>query len=140
MASRSVRDLVLILLPWLALPVVAWILFDAREALPDQVAVHFGLDGAPDRWVSQSTFFAFSLVLLTAMLALFSVRSLRARAGTRLYAVLASQYVLVAVLGLATWQVVRFNRDGVPISVGLLLGGVAVAVVAGVLAGRRVRR
>jgi uncharacterized membrane protein len=116
---------------------VAWILFDARQALPDQVAVHFGLDGAPDRWVSQSTFFAFSLVLLTGMLTLFSARSLRARAGTRFYALLASQYVLVAVIGGAIWQIVRFNRDGERISVGLLLGGVAVALVVGVLAGRR---
>jgi len=137
MPSRSVRDLVLILLPWLALPVVAWMLFAAREALPDQVAVHFGLDGAPDRWVSQGTFVAFSLVLLAAMLALFSARSLRARAGARFYAVLASQYVLVGVIAGAIWQVVRFNRDGEPISVKLLLGGVALAVVVGVLAGRR---
>jgi len=29
MPSQSVRDLVLILLPWLALPAVAWILLDA---------------------------------------------------------------------------------------------------------------
>jgi len=140
MPSRSARDLALILLPWLALPVVAWLLFDAREALPDRVAVHFGLDGSPDRWVSQGTFTASSLVLLAAMLALFSVRSLRARGGARFYAMLASQYVLVAVIGGAIWQVVRFNRDGVRISVGLLLGGVAVAVIAGLLAGRRASR
>lgn len=137
MPSRSTRDLLLILLPWLALPVVAWMLFDARDALPAQVAVHFGTDGAPDRWVSQVAFFTSALTLLVAMLVVFSLRSLRARASSRFHAVLASQYVLVAVIGGAIWQVVRFNRDGEPISIGLLLAGVGVAVVVGALARRR---
>ncbi len=140
MPSRTARDLVLILLPWLALPVMAGLLLNASASLPARIAVHFGVSGAPDRWVSPAVFVATSLVVLAALLGVFTVRSLKARAAGRLYPLLVAQYVLVIVVSAAIWEVVRFNRDGSKPSLTLLLLGVAVAVVASAVARRRLRR
>jgi uncharacterized membrane protein len=139
MPSRPTRDLVLILLPWLALPVMAGLLLDARASLPARIAVHFGMDGRPDRWTSPAVFMATALGVLAVLLGVFTVRSLMARAAGRLYPLLVAQYILVVVVSVAMWQVVRFNRDGTKPSLTLLLLGVAVAVVASVVARRRLR-
>jgi uncharacterized membrane protein len=139
MPSRTTRDLGLVLLPWLALPVMAGLLFSARTSLPARIAVHFGMDGRPDRWVGPETFIATSLGLLAVLLGVFTVRSLKARASGRLYSLLVAQYVLVIVICTAIWQVLRFNRDGTKPSLTLLLAGVAVAVVASAMARRRLK-
>jgi hypothetical protein len=136
MPSRTTRDLILLLIPWLALPLLAWMLLDVRESLPERVAVHFGFGGAPDRWASRETFIAVSLGVLALVLAIFTARSLRARASGGFYPLLASQYILVGVVASAIWQVVRFSRDGTRLSTGTLLGGVVLAVVAAAFARR----
>ena len=140
MPSRTARDLVFILLPWLALPVMVGLLLNASASLPARIAMHFGVDGRPDRWVSPGVFIGTSLAVLAVLLGIFTVRSLKARAAGRLYPLLVAQYILVIVVSVAMWQVVRFNRDGTKPSLTLLLLGVAVAVVASAVARRRLRR
>ncbi len=75
MTRRGWRTLVL--LPWLALPLVVGAHALLWERLPARVAVHFSTSGAPNGWMSRGGSLLFDACVLFFLLSMFSWKLLR---------------------------------------------------------------
>ena len=69
----------LVLLPWLSVPVVAAGFVATWQRLPPRLAVHFDGGGAPDGWMSRWQFVAFAVGVLVFLLSNFTWKLLSGR-------------------------------------------------------------
>ena len=76
-AEGNRRGLALILLPWLALPLVAGVHLALWDRLPERVAVKFDWSGAATDWMSRGKMLVFDLCVLLFVLAQYTFKLLR---------------------------------------------------------------
>lgn len=75
MKTKTAR--LLTLLPWLWPPLLAAVYLWLWERIPERLAVHFGLDGTPNGWMTRGQSLAFDLAVLLFILVTSTFRSRR---------------------------------------------------------------
>jgi hypothetical protein len=125
------------LLLWLALPLAALEYWQVWDKLPARMATHFNFANQPNGWMTPGESLRFILVMMAAMLGLFSVLSWiasRKSVNAGSWALLGLFYVSMATLAAVNQAVLSFNVNGKPLNLGPWLAAVPVAVVVFVVA------
>jgi len=125
------------LLLWLALPLTALEYWQVWDKLPARMATHFNFANQPNGWMAPGDSLRFILVLMAAMLAVFSVLAWiasRKSVNAGSWALLGLFYVSMATLVAVNKAVLSFNVDGKPLNLGPWLVAVPAAVVVFVVA------
>jgi uncharacterized membrane protein len=82
MKDKTAR--LLMILPWLSVPLLVAAHLLLWDSIPERLAVHFDWSGAPDGWMSRGGSLAFDLCVLLFVLCASSWKlSRRAREGSR---------------------------------------------------------
>jgi hypothetical protein len=98
-------------LPWLSLPLVAAVYLLLWDRIPERLAVHFGLDGTPDGWMTRGQSLAVDLGLLLFVLVTSTVQLSRKPPAER-GAGLALLFVAVALVTLVFLGLLKYNVTG----------------------------
>jgi uncharacterized membrane protein len=64
----------LLLLPWLSLPLMAAVYLLWWDRIPERLAVHFGPDGTPNNWMTRGQSLAFDLAVLLFVLVMSNLK------------------------------------------------------------------
>jgi len=108
--------LVLTCLMWVALPISALEYWDGWDSFPPHMAVHFDSSFRPNGFASRETAVITGLGIMGAMLVLFTVVCLSARAWKpeAAWVALLISYIVVAILWYANHSIVKFNLNAQP--------------------------
>jgi hypothetical protein len=100
---------VLVLLPWLSVPLTALSFLLLWRRIPGRLAVHFDGGGAPDGWMSRRQFVAFALGVLVFVLSNFTLKLLSGREPDKFNVRLVFYYAGTALLLGVFAAVLRHN-------------------------------
>lgn len=98
-------------LPWLSVPLVAAVHLWLWERIPERLAVHFGLDGTPNGWMTRGQSLAFDLAVLLFILVAGTLKTRRQGPRERA-AGLVLLSVTVAFVTLLFLGVLKYNVAG----------------------------
>ena len=98
-----------ILLPWLALPVVAGLHLYVWDRLPEQLAVHFDSSGAANGWMGRGTMLAVEIGILLFVLAQYTWKILREPGQDAAPAVFVTYYAAVGIITAVFLAILKFN-------------------------------
>lgn len=101
------KRLALVLLPWLALPLVAGVHLALWDRLPERMAVKFDTSGAAGDWMGRGMLLGFEAVILLFVLAQYTFKLLREPNASR--AVLLSYYAGILIITAVFLAVLKFN-------------------------------
>lgn len=107
MAEGNRRELGLILLPWLALPLVVGAYLALWDRLPQRVAVKFDWSGAASDWMGRGALLGFEALILLFVLAQYTFKLLREPNASRW--VLISYYAGIAIITTVFLAVLKYN-------------------------------
>lgn len=97
-----------ILLPWISLPLLVITYLTWWNRLPPQLAVHFGLNGTPNTYMSREVSLGFDAFILLVLLSAGSRRLWRQRRYPSVRS-LVFFYVVIAVVSIIFWLLLRYN-------------------------------
>lgn len=109
MAEGDRRGLALILLPWLALPLVAGAYLAAWERLPERVAVKFDWSGAAAEWMSRGALLGLEAGVLLFVLAQYTFKLLREPSPGDSRWVVVSYYAVVVFVAAVFLGILVYN-------------------------------
>ena len=109
MTEGNRRGLALILLPWLALPLVAGVHLALWDRLPEKVAVKFDWSGAAAEWMSRGMLLGLEVVVLLFVLAQYTFKLLREPSPGQSRWVVVSYYAGVAIVTAVFLFVLKSN-------------------------------
>lgn len=100
-----------ILLPWISLPLLVVTYLAWWNRLPPQLAVHFGVNGTPNTFMSRGASLGFDLLILLILLGGCS-RRLWLQSRYPSVRSLAFFYVVIAGVTIIFWLLLRYNLQG----------------------------
>ena len=113
----SIRERLLIALPWASIPLLAMHFASTWNELPARVATHFDLQGRANGWQSPQTLATFAFGSLILVLAVFTVAMLRAFRLSSMTRVLTVFVYLIAGINFTMfWQLLDHAAYGRPMS------------------------
>ncbi len=101
----------LTLLPWLSPPLIAAVYLALWDRIPERVAVHFGVDGAPNGWMTRGQSLALDLGLLLFILVTGTFK-MRGQPPAERGAGRALLFVAVAFVTLIFLGIIKYNITG----------------------------
>ncbi len=128
-----VRRMMLVL-PILLLAILIGYVIEIWKWLPDRVACHFNLAGAPDDWSSKGTFVAIFLIVESGISAWIYIKmQMHQRCGS-----FGIEYFLLVLTSYAFWLSLRANVQDAHLPITRVLPGVLYGLVCALLASSRV--
>jgi hypothetical protein len=131
---------------WLALPLMALRHWQVWDRLPASLAVHFNAANQPNGWMSKADAFRFDILLLTFLLAIFTVIVYLSHRNSAVTAsswvVLLFFYGIIGVICYIEESLLQFNLYGTKLNpgvVGIAIAGLAAGLILGLLAFTRGR-
>jgi hypothetical protein len=109
MSERTAR--VLMLLPWLSLPLVAVVYLLWWDSVPERLAVHFDWEGTPNGWMTRGQSLAFDVVILLFVLVTSSFKLYR-RGPSQAPGQLALFNVVILFLTAVCLGILKYNVTG----------------------------
>ncbi|MGH9900058.1 MAG: DUF1648 domain-containing protein, partial [Pyrinomonadaceae bacterium] len=106
----------LVVLPWLTLPIFVLGYLQVWPHLPSEMVVHFGLSSEPNGWMGRGTFGVFAIGLITFELLIFTWLLLSRRRAIADEFLLVAYYMVIAGEISIFWLIAKFNTSGTPIN------------------------
>jgi uncharacterized membrane protein len=110
MKTRTTPRL-LLLLPWLSLPLVAAVYLLLWDRIPERLAVHFDLSGTPTDWMTRGQSLVFDLAILLFIL-IVSTLKLRSQSQREQHSGLLIQNASVLFVVLIFLGLLKYNITG----------------------------